>query len=385
MIPYGTQDINEDDIAAVVAVMRSEWLTQGPSIERFEKAIAAFCDVNYAVAVNSATSALHLACLALGVGQGDIVWTSPNTFVASANCALYCGATIDFVDVNDRTFNIDVDLLREKLETAKRKGELPKVVVPVHFAGQSCEMKEIFKLSKQYGFRIIEDASHALGGQYEQSPIGNCQYSDITVFSFHPVKMITTGEGGMAVCNNAKLAAHMLRLRTHGITRDKLLMGDDIDGDWAYQQIELGQNYRITDIQAALGESQLKRLEEFVEKRNIIRAFYDQALSSLPVTLPYLQENVDSSFHLYPVLIDSDNGLRNRKYVYDEMRKNGVGVNVHYIPVHTQPYYRALGFKQGDFPVAEQYYEKTLSLPIFPSMTTEQTEHVVDTLSRALQ
>jgi len=366
MIPYGRQHINQADIDAVVEVLRSDFLTQGPMVPAFEKNIANYCNTQHAIAVNSATSALHIACLALGVSKGDVVWTTPNTFVASANCALYCGANIDFVDIDPDTYNLSVDRLNEKLRQAEKDDKLPKVVIPVHFSGQPCDMESIYTLSQKYGFKIIEDASHAIGGRYKDEPIGNCRYSDITVFSFHPVKIITTGEGGMALTNNSSLARKMGLLRSHGITRDAAEMNHTPDGPWYYQQIELGFNYRMSDLHAALGMSQMQRLDEFIVRRNQIAERYDDLLENSLLQLPYCQSDSYSAQHLYVVRV-KDHKLK--KEIFEFMRKEGVGVNVHYIPVHTQPYYEKMGFKDGDFPEAETYYKEAVSLPIFPKLT----------------
>jgi UDP-4-amino-4,6-dideoxy-N-acetyl-beta-L-altrosamine transaminase len=382
MIPYGRQDITEDDVRAVSEVLRSDWLTQGPAVPRFEEEVAAVCGARHAVAVNSATSALHIACMALDVGPGDWVWTSPNTFLASANCARYCGADIDFVDIDPRTYNLSAAALADKLERAQGQGRLPKVVIAVHFAGQSCEMREIKTLSQRYGFRIIEDASHAVGGTYLGEPVGSCRFSDIAVFSFHPVKLITTAEGGMALTNDAGLAVRMGRYRSHGMTRDPALMEGPSDGSWYYQQIELGYNYRLTDIQAALGLSQLQRLSRYVEQRHAIAQYYSSRLTSLPLVLPYQSPNARSALHLYPVQLAD---ARERRSVFDGLRAAGVGVNVHYIPVHLQPYYRRRGHAAGECPHAEAYYERALSLPIFPALNEVQQEHVVSTLGELLR
>lgn len=385
MIPYGRQDISEADIKAVEDVLRSDFLTQGPVVPIFENAIIEYCGAKHAVAVNSATSALHLACMALDLGHGDWLWTSPNTFVASANCALYCGAQVDFVDIDPKTYNMSINALEEKLKTAERENRLPKIVTPVHFAGQSCDMKAISELSKRYNFKVIEDASHAVGGRYFGAMIGDCRYSDISVFSFHPVKIITTGEGGMATTNSLQLAKRMERLRSHGITRDLEFMDGEVDGAWSYQQIELGYNYRMTDIHAALGVSQLKRIENFIEQRTEIRSFYDQMLSNLSVITPWQHPDTNSSFHLYPIQVNMDIIKLTRKEIFNSLRESGVGVNVHYIPVHTQPYYKKLGFKLGDFPVSEEYYAKAISLPMYPTLRKSQQEQVVSALSRALK
>lgn len=384
MIPYGRQDINQTDIDSVVDVLRSDWLTQGPAVPRFEAAIAEYCGAAHSVAVCNATAALHLACLALDLHSGDILWTSPNTFVASANCALYCGASVDFVDIDAFTYNMSVDALRKKLELGEREGRLPKIVVPVHFAGQSCEMREIKALADRYGFRIIEDASHAIGGKYLGEPVGNCRYSDITVFSFHPVKIITTGEGGMALTNNAELAKKLHLLRSHGITRDPTQLVCDSEGAWYYQQIELGYNYRMTDIQAALGVSQLGRLDDFVNRRRALAARYDMLLADVPVITPAQQPDSVSAYHLYPICIKQDVVKKKRRKVFDAMRTSGIGVNVHYIPVHLQPYYRKLGFNAGDFSVAEQYYVNAISLPLYYSLSDAEQDQVVVSLKGAL-
>lgn len=384
MIPYGRQDITEADIEAVVEVLRSDFLTQGPAVARFEEAISGYCRARHAVAVNSATSALHIACLALGLAPGDILWTTPNTFVASANCALYCGAEVDFVDIDPQTFNLSVDGLRLKLEQAEEAGKLPKVVVPVHLCGLPCDMQEIGNLANQYGFSVIEDASHAIGGRYQNEPIGNCRYSDITVFSFHPVKIITTGEGGAAVTNDADLVEKMSRLRSHGITREREHMTHEPDGDWYYQQIELGYNYRMTDIQAALGLSQLSRLDKYVQRRHELASRYDELLLSLPVSPQYRPESSYSGMHLYVIRLSGDNISKPHRQVFADLRAAGVGVNLHYIPVHTQPWYQAMGFRVGDFPEAENYYEQALSLPMFPNLTDDQLETVVKALERTL-
>jgi UDP-4-amino-4,6-dideoxy-N-acetyl-beta-L-altrosamine transaminase len=384
-IPYGSQDINAEDIAAVEAVLRSDWLTQGPAVERFEEAVQGYCGVRYAVAMNSATSALHLACRALGLGPGDSMWTSPNTFVASANAAHYCGASVDFVDIDERTYNMSVTALTEKLTTVrKQKGVLPKIVMPVHFAGQSCDMREIGRLAEEFDFSVIEDASHAIGGRYLDRPVGDCRYSSITVFSFHPVKIITTGEGGMAVTNNAELAGQMRLLRSHGVTRDPGLMEGPTHGPWYYEQIELGYNYRMTDIQAALGTSQMQRIDGFVRTRHAIAHRYDRELVDLPVVLPWQSPHAHSAYHLYPIRIDSSKTSRTREEVFARMRKGGIGVNVHYIPVHTQPFYRMLGFKDKSFPVAEHYYEGAISLPLFSTLDVDRQDTVVDELRKAL-
>jgi UDP-4-amino-4,6-dideoxy-N-acetyl-beta-L-altrosamine transaminase len=385
VIPYGKQDINLADINSVIDVLQSDFLTQGPQTPLFEKTLVDYCGVNYGVAVNSATSALHIACLALGLGGGDWLWTSPNSFVASANCGLYCDAKIDFVDIDPKTHNLSVTELERKLIQAKQENKLPKVVIPVHFSGQSCNMKKIHFLSQEYGFKIIEDASHAIGGKYLEKPIGGCQYSDITVFSFHPVKIITTAEGGLATTNSKELAEKMRLFRSHGITRDKSLMTRDPDGDWYYQQVGLGFNYRMTELQAALGISQMQRLDEFVAKRHILQERYDLLLSDLPIIKPYQDKDNYSALHLYPIQIDLNKVSKNREQIFNVLRENGVGVNVHYIPIHTQPYYLQFGFSEGDFPNSESYYNRTISIPLFHTMTAEQQDEVLDVLKRVLQ
>lgn len=384
-IPYGQQHISEADIQTVVEVLRSDWLTQGPAVPHFEQAVAQYCGVEHALAMNSATSALHVACLALGLGQGDNLWTSPNTFVASANCGLYCGAQVDFVDIDSLTYNMSVSALEAKLIEAERQGKLPKIVIPVHFAGQSCEMKSIRALADRYGFKIIEDASHAIGGKYLDQPIGNCRYADITVFSFHPVKIITTAEGGMALTGNAELANRMALLRSHGITRDPAQMTHEADGAWYYQQIALGYNYRMTDLQAALGTSQMSRLDEFVSQRHALAAQYDKLLSDMPVITPWQHPDTYSGLHLYPIRLKLKELSVSHSEVFDALRTQGVGVNLHYIPVHMQPYYQAFGFKPGDFPEAERYYAEAISLPMYPALTGEQQDYVTDALRKAMQ
>jgi len=385
VIPYGKQDINQADISSVIDVLQSDFLTQGPQVPLFEKTLVDYCGVDYGVAVNSATSALHIACLSLGLGEGDWLWTSPNSFVASANCGLYCDAKIDFVDIDPKTHNLSATELERKLIQAKQENKLPKVLIPVHFAGQSCNMKKIHSLGHEYGFRIIEDASHAIGGKYLEKPIGGCQYSDITVFSFHPVKIITTAEGGLATTNSKNLADKMRLFRSHGITRDKSLMTRDSDGDWYYQQVSLGFNYRMTELQAALGISQMQRLDEFVAKRHILQERYDLLLSGLPIIEPYQDKDSYSALHLYPIQIDLYKISKSREKIFNVLRENDIGVNVHYIPIHTQPYYLQLGFSKGDFPNSESYYNKVISIPLFHAMTISQQDKVIDTLRRALQ
>ncbi len=384
MIPYGRQEIVQDDIDAVTEVLKSDFLTQGEVVPEFENRIAQYCSANFAVAVNSATSALHLACLSLGLGKGDWLWTSPNSFVASANCGLYCGAKIDFVDIDPMTYNMSVESLEKKLVKAKINKTLPKIIIPVHFAGQSCEMKLINNLSKEYGFKIIEDASHAIGGQYLNEAVGSCKYSDITVFSFHPVKIITTAEGGLITTNSKPISEKIALLRSHGITRDNNLLLRKDEGSWYYEQIDLGLNYRMNELQAALGISQLKRLDEFIEKRHNIKTRYDDLLNGLPLQIPYQSDNVYSSLHLYPILLNLSRISKSHLKVFNELRDSGVGVNLHYIPIHLQPYYQNFGFKEGDFPNAEDYYSREITLPLFSSMSLIQHDKVIEILWKVL-
>ena len=383
-IPYGRQDIDDEDIQAVIDVLNSDFLTQGPVINAFETAIGSYVGAQYAVACNSATSALHLACLALGVGSGDRVWTSAITFVASANCALYCGAQVDFVDIDLATYNMSIEALTEKLAIAKRSGSLPKVLIPVHMAGQSCDMKAIYVLSQEYGFKVIEDASHAIGGRYGDAPIGSCKFSNITVFSFHPVKIITTGEGGMAVTNNSILAEKMNLLRSHGITRDPMQMQSKSDGPWYYEQIDLGFNYRMTDIQAALGLTQSKKIESYVVRRNEIAERYKPTLRDLPIGLPTILEGNYSAFHLFIILLSAATTKSRHLEVFSQLREAGIGVNIHYIPVYLQPYYQKKGFKKGYCPNAEEYYSRAISLPIFANLSIEHQDYVSSKLGEIL-
>lgn len=382
MIPYGKQDISAEDIEAVTAVLQSDFLTQGPVLPKFETALCQEVEAEYCFAVNSATSALHIACLALGLGPGDWLWTSPNTFVASANCALYCGASVDFVDIEPTTYNMCPSALEQKLIKAKIEGKVPKVVVPVHFAGTPCDMQAIYRLSKQYGFRIIEDASHAIGASFKLSKIGKCDYSDITVFSFHPVKIITTGEGGALTTQDPHLAEQIGLLRSHGITRDPRLMHEQMPPPWYYEQIEVGLNYRMTDIQAALGVSQIKRLNSFIELRHEKACRYHQLLQDKELVLPKIDIDGLSSLHLYVVQLPS---TVSRLDIFTRMKAAGIGVNVHYIPVHLQPVYKALGQVEGDFPEAEDYYAKALTLPLHPNLSDDEQDYVVRSLSEAME
>lgn len=385
MIPYGRQDISEADIQAVVDVLRSDFITQGPVVPAFETSVANYCGAAHAVATNSATSALHIACLALEVGPGDAVWTSPITFVASANCALYCGAQIDFVDIDPRTYNLSAERLTEKLVQAKKSGHLPKVLIVVHLCGQPCDMASIHALSLQYGFKIIEDASHAIGGKYRNEPIGNCRYSDITVFSFHPVKVITTGEGGMALTNDKQLCKRMQLLRSHGITRDEADMTHAPDGPWYYQQIALGYNYRMTDMQAALGLSQMLRLDEFVARRHAIARRYAEGLADLAATIPWQHADSYSGLHLYVIRLKLAEISKTHRAVFDALRAAGISVNLHYMPVYRQPYYADLGFEAGYCPEAELYYAEAISLPMYPALTETQQDSVIEALRRAIE
>lgn len=382
MIYYGHQHITEKDIQAVEKVLRSNYLTQGPIIETFEKKVANYCGAKYAVAVTNATSALHIACKAAGLGEGDVLWTSPITFTASANCGRYCGADVDFVDIDDKTYNMSVAELRHKLETAVQK---PKVVIPVHLAGQSCDMETIKALADEYGFKIIEDASHATGADYKNTKVGSCRYSDMTVFSFHPVKIVTTGEGGIILTNNKELYEKLKLYRSHGITRDSDLMTQEADGPWYYQQIELGFNYRMTDLQAALGCSQMDSLDEFVARRRYLVRRYNEKMKDLPIRTPYQSEDTNPSWHIYIIRVDFTKVVLSKKEIFARMRDRGIALNLHYIPVHTQPYYQNFGFKKGDFPVSETYYEEAITLPLYYDLTDEQQDQIIQALKDVLQ
>lgn len=384
-IPYGRQDIDEADIAAVMAVLQSDWITQGPAIARFEQLVADYCGATYAVAVSSATAALHIACVAAGLEPGNRLWTSPNTFVASANCGRYCGAIVDFVDIDPRTYNLDVDALAAKLEQAEAARTLPDVVIPVHFAGQSCDMAAIHALAQRYGFRVIEDAAHGIGGRYKGQPVGCCEFSDMAVFSFHPVKIITTGEGGMVLTNRKDLYERLVRLRTHGITRDRQFLKNEPHGPWYYEQLELGFHYRMTDIQAALGASQMQRLDDFVARRQVLRDRYHTLLADLPLTLPWQHPDTAPSWHLYVIRLHLDTITQTQRQVFEALRAANIGVNLHYIPVHTQPDYQRLGFNWGDFPQAEQYYREAITLPLFPSLSNSDQTYIANTLTHLLQ
>jgi UDP-4-amino-4,6-dideoxy-N-acetyl-beta-L-altrosamine transaminase len=380
MLPYGRQDVTQADIDLVSAVLRSDFLTQGPMVPRFEASVTAYCGSRYGVAVNSATSALHIACLALGLGPGDWLWTSPITFVASANCARYCGASVDFVDIDADTYNMSPVALEAKLEMAEKTGRLPKIVVPVHLTGQSCDMRAIHALSRKYGFAVIEDASHAIGASYLGQQVGDCRFSDITVFSFHPVKIITTAEGGLAATNDAALAERLALFRSHGITRAPARMTREPDGPWYYEQIELGYNYRLTDLQAALGVSQIARLDEYVVRRRTIAAHYDAMLSDLPLTLPYQRPEQSSAWHLYVVRLREKEGGVSHGDLFAHLRASGIEVNLHYIPVHTQPYYRALGplagYTDDSFPEALRYYAEAISIPMYATLDVADQDRV---------
>lgn len=384
VLPYGRQSIDEQDIAAVVDVLRSDFLTQGPAIDRFEQEMAAFVGAKHAIAVCNATAALHIGAQALGLGPGDWLWTSPNTFVASANCALYCGARVDFVDIDPRTYNMSVSALEAKLAVAAKEGRLPKVLVPVHFSGQSCEMEAIAALAKQHGVRIMEDASHAVGGEYQGRKVGAGTYADLTVFSFHPVKILTTAEGGMLLTNDDELREKLIRLRSHGITRDPRFLQGEAHGPWYYEQVDLGFNYRITDMQAALGSSQLKRLPQFLARRRELAARYDALLADLALTLPWQHPDTISAWHLYVVCPDAQRTSITRSQLYHGLREQRIYAQVHYIPVHTQPWYRQLGFKEGDFPISESYYSNAISLPMFHGMSDADQDRVVSCLRSLL-
>lgn len=384
MIPYGKQEISQADIDSVLEVLQSDFLTQGPKVPEFESKVAEHVGAKHALAVNSATSALHIACLSLGLGPGDWLWTSPITFVASANCGLYCGAKVDFVDIDPKTYNMCPKALAAKLEQAEKSACLPKIVIAVHLCGQPCDMAEVHRLSKKYGFRVIEDASHAIGGKYRGEFIGNSRFSDITVFSFHPVKIITTAEGGMALTNDENLASRMNLLRSHGITRDPRLMTREADGPWYYQQIDLGFNYRMTELQAALGASQMNRLDAFVARRHELAGRYNEILARLPVTTPWQHPDSYSGLHLYVIRLRLNEVDKSHREVFESLREQGIGVNMHYIPVHTQPYYESMGFNASDFPEAMAYYREAISLPMFHGMTYEQQDQVSSALEFSL-
>lgn len=377
MIYYGKQSISEEDVKAVEAVLRSDFLTQGPAIERFERKVADYCGAKYAVAVCNATAALHIACISAGLGEADCLWTSPITFVASANCGRYCGADVDFVDIDEKTYNMSVEALEEKLRRARKANKLPKVVIPVHLAGQSCDMVRIKELSEEYGFTIVEDASHAVGADYLETKVGSCAFSDMTVFSFHPVKIVTTGEGGMVLTNNRELYENLKIYRSHGITRDPARMTHESDGAWYYQQITLGCNYRMTDIQAALGASQMTRLDAFVARRRELAARYDELLRGLPLITPHVMEGANPSWHIYVVRAAFSQIGKTKQQIFEEMREHGIVLNLHYIPVHRQPYYEKLGFRQGDFPESEKYYEEAFTLPLYYDLTNDEQDEII--------
>ena len=381
MIPYGRQEICRDDIRSVIRTLNSDWLTQGPNVQKFEDLVAEKVGSNFAIACNSATSALHLACKSLNLKKGDIVWTSPNSFVASANAAIYCDAKVDFVDIDPRTYNLSIEKLEQKLIYSKKNNCLPKIIIPVHFAGQSCDMKSIYKLSKKYKFKIIEDASHAIGGSYENQKVGACKYSSITVFSFHPVKIITTAEGGIATTNKRKIAERLIRDRSHGITRNKKRFQKvDKDEIWNYQQVDLGFNYRMNDIQAALGISQLQKLEKFINKRHQIASYYNSELSNLGICLPYQNINTNSSYHLYPIRVSKKKGGINQRKLFDYLRGNNIGVNLHYIPIYRHPYFRELGFKKGYCEEAEKHFKEVISLPMYSGLRKKEQKFVIDSI-----
>lgn len=381
MIPYGKHLVDEDDIDAVVEVLRNQFLTQGQVVPQFEKALCDYTGAKHCVAVNSATSGLHVACLAAGVGQGDLVWTVPNSFVASANCALYCGAQVDFVDINPSTRNIDLDALDNKLQAAAEQNRLPKVLIVVHFSGLSCDMQRIQALTQAYSVILIEDAAHGLGGSHRGAKIGSCVHSDMAVLSFHPVKSITSAEGGAVLTNQSQLLQKMQLFAKHGVTKDAALYLGESHGPWYYQQLELGYNYRLSDMQAALGLSQLTKLDSFIQRRAEIAKVYDQALAHLPLKLPLVEPESQSAWHLYMVELTQ----HNRQSIYQQLHAKGVAVNVHYIPIHLQPYYQRLGFKEGDFPQSEHFYQNALTLPLFPSLSEKEQATVIQALEEVLQ
>ena len=385
MIPYGKQEITQADIDEVVKVLQSDFLTQGPKVLEFEENLKKYTGANYAFAVNSATSALHIACLAIGLKENDWLWTSPVTFVASSNCALYCGAKVDFVDIDKKTYNLCPKKLELKLKKAEKLGNLPKIVIPVHLGGQSCDMKPIKRLSDKYGFKIIEDASHAIGGSYLKKKVGSCEYSDVTVFSFHPVKIITTGEGGAALTNNKDIAQKMNLYRTHGITKDDTFFEDISDGGWYYEQKVLGLNYRMTDIQAALGISQLSKIDSFVSSRHRLMCRYNKLLSHLPLITPYQSPNAYSGLHLFIIRLKLKEIKKTHSQVFQSLRDNGVGVNLHYIPIYRHPYYKKMNFELKIFPESEEYYKEAISLPMFHSMSDKEQDKVIEILTNILE
>lgn len=385
-IPYGRQEITNDDLESVIETLKSDFLTQGPKVPEFETKISNYCGSLFATAFNSATSALHAACMSLGLKPGDMVWTSPISFVASANCALYCGAKVDFIDIDEKSFNISTEKLEKKLEHAKKNNKLPKIIIPVHLGGASCNMEKIYELSKEYNFYIIEDASHAIGGKYKNTNIGKCQYSDICVFSFHPVKIITSGEGGIATTNSEEIYNKMNCFRSHGIVKDEQLMTKKPDGPWYYEQINLGYNYRLTDIQASLGISQLKRLDDYVAVRNKIAQKYDERFKDIScINSQFIPDDMYSAFHLYIIRIDDSQIKKTHKEVFIGLREKGVGVNIHYIPIHLQTYYKNIGFKKGDFVESEKYYSQAISLPMFPTIPEHSQDKVIQTLLELIQ
>lgn len=384
MIPYAHQDLDDADVQAVVDVLRSDWITQGPAVGRFERTVADYCGARYALAAINGTAALHLACRAIGLGPGDVLWTSPITFISSANCARMCGAEVDFVDIDPRTYNMSVDALEQKLRAAAGRGRLPKVIMPVHLAGQPCEMESIGGLARQFGAAVIEDAAHALGARYRGVPVGACDHAHAAVFSFHPVKSITTGEGGMVVTQRQDLFDAAVLLRNHGMTRERARMDGESEGPWYYQQLDLGYNYRLPDILAVLGTSQMRRLDEFITRRRALAARYDARLAGLPITLPWQHPDTASAWHLYIIQLQLDRIKKTRRKVVEALHAAGIGANVHYIPVHTQPYYRRLGFSRGDFPHAEAYYDRSVTLPLFASLTEEDQDRVIAALETIL-
>ncbi len=378
MIPYSHQEISQVDIDAVIKVLKSDFLTQGLMVPKFESAVAEYTGAKHGVAVNSGTSALHIACLSLDLGAGDILWTSPISFVASANCGRYCGADVDFVDINPDTWNIDIFALKDKLVQARKEKRLPKVVVPVHFAGQPPEQEKIWELAQEFGFRILEDACHAIGASRKGERVGSCRWSDITVFSFHPVKIITTGEGGMAMTNDEELAWRMGILRSHGISREPERMTKKHEGPWYYEQLELGMNYRMTDIQAALGISQLSRIDYFIEQRNLLAKKYNESLIGLPLKLTTVLPDNRSAFHLYVIRLMTEKVSCSHREIFESFREEGIGVNLHYMPIHLQPYYKKMGFRNNLFMEAEKYAKEAITLPMYPDLTDEQHSFVIN-------
>ena len=384
MIPYAKQDISDEDIDSVIEVLKSDFLTQGNKVPLFEDIISERVGAKYALAANSATSCLYLSCLSLGLSKEDILWTSPITYVASANCALYCGAEVDFVDIDPLTWNISVEILEEKLKTARKIKKVPKILVLVHLAGNPCDLQKVFDLSKEYGFSIIEDASHALGSKYSGEHIGSSVYSDISVFSFHPVKNITTGEGGMILTNNQKLSEKIHLYRSHGITRDTKKMINKEEGLWYYEQLLLGFNFRMSDIHAALGISQMNSLDKFISIRNELSQIYTEELKGLPLTIQRVRKEDLSAWHIFVIRLKLSELKLSRLEIYNSLRNKGIGVNVHYIPVHLHPFYKNLGFNKGDFPNSENYYDGAITIPMFTKLKKKEIKYVIQALKESI-